>query len=60
MPILLNLFSSEVPFTVSVLITLCNYTTVTIYKSVLAIFISPTNPKVVAVVGIAFSNILLT
>ena len=32
---------------------------ITTYKSVLAIFISLTNPKAVAVVGITFSGILI-
>ena len=32
---------------------------VTTYKSVLAIFVSPINPKVVAVIGVAFSGILI-
>ena len=32
----------------------------TTYKSILAIFVLPTNPKVVTVVGIILSSILLT
>ena len=31
----------------------------TTYKSILAIFISPTNPKAVAIIGITFSGILI-
>ena len=40
--------------------TTCSCATVTIYKSVLAILVSPTDPKAVAVMGVAFSSILLT
>ena len=32
---------------------------ITTYESVLAIFISPINPKAVAVVGVTFSGILI-
>jgi hypothetical protein len=43
---------------VSWLITIYNWPIVTTYKSILAIFISPTNPKVVAVVGAVLSTII--
>ena len=60
MPIALNLFSSKVLFTVSILITSYSYNTVTTYKSILAILVLPTNSKIIAVINIAFSSILLT
>ena len=58
-PILLSLFSSKVLFAISVLITFYNCVTMTIYKSISAIFILPTNPKIITVIGIAFNSILL-
>ena len=35
-----------------------NWPIVTIYKSVLAMFVSPTDPKAVAIIDVAFSGIL--
>ena len=37
----------------------CSWPIVTICESVLAIFVLPTDPEAVAVVGVAFSGILI-
>ena len=37
----------------------CSWPIITIYKSILAMFVSLTNPKAVTVVGVAFSGILI-
>ena len=61
MPILLIFTSSTILFTINWLITSCSCDTVTTYKSIiLAILVSSTNFKAVAVIGVAFSSILLT
>ena len=60
MPMLLIFASSAILFTVNYLITSCSCATVTTYKSVSAILVSFTDLKAVAVIGVAFSSILLT
>jgi hypothetical protein len=55
----LILLSNTTLLFVSWLTTLYNYPIITTYKSVLAILVSPTNPKVVGVVGVVLSGILL-
>ena len=60
MPILLIFTSSTILFTVNWLMTSYSCATITTYKSVLAILVSSIVPKAVAVVGVAFSSILLT
>ena len=58
-PILLILFFNACPLLVSRLIITYNWPVITTYKSILAIFVSPTNPKAVAIISIAFSGILI-
>ena len=58
-PISLILFSNTCLLPVSWLIIAYSWPIITTCKSISAIFVSPTNPEVVAVVGITFSGILI-
>jgi hypothetical protein len=55
---LLILLSNAILLFISWSTTTCNCLIITTYKSVLVILVSPTNPKVVAVVGIILGGIL--
>jgi TctA family transporter len=55
---LLILLSNAIPLFVNWLTTAYNCPIITIYKSVLAMLISPTNSKVIAVVGVTLGGIL--
>jgi hypothetical protein len=55
---LLILLSNAILLFISWLTTAYNWPIITIYKSILAILVSPTNPKVITIIDITLGGIL--